>query len=195
MSRAWRDAKWRRTAVAIIVLLVFVLLQVQVDELTARFVLFFPALMACAVASLPRTAVLAAVGCAASLANVWETRVPLTFSKPGASAFMRSLDPLERDCWTIAFANSPLARSFYLSNEPVMAMTFNYDIYALARGDYRRRIEYIVPKDADELVAAMDRQQCRWLICTSRALQPITDAAVADGRLRAVDYGHYERLR
>ncbi len=191
---AWRDPKWRRTAAAFAVSLLFVLLLVQVDDYTARFVLFLPGLMACVVASLPRTAVVASVACAASLANVWETRVPLTFSNPGAAAHMRSVDPLERDCWTIRFAAAPPAlRAFYTSTEPVMAMTFNYDVYALARGDYRRRVEHIVPRDADELLAAMDRLQCRWLVVTSRKLLPITDAAVVAGRLRIIAPGHYER--
>jgi hypothetical protein len=108
---------------------------VQYDAWTARFVFFFPALLACAVAALPRPLAVAALAGIGSYANLWEARVPLPFTPPGAVAFMQALPIADRDSWVISFGGASAEyRPFLASTAPVLAMTFNYWVYALSRG-------------------------------------------------------------
>ena len=192
----WRDARWRAPAGAFAVSLLSVLLLVQNDSWTARFVLFFPALLACAIAALPGSAVVAALAGIGSYANLWEARVPLPFTPPGATAFMRALPIADRDSWVISFGDAPAEyQRFLASPASVLAMTFNYRVYALARGDFRRRVEHVGLVDADELMRRFDTSGSRWLIVANppAADTAAVDACVEQGRLRRIAQGLYAR--
>jgi hypothetical protein len=193
---AWRDNRWRLPAGAFVLSLLCVLLLVQYDAWTARFVFFFPALLACAIAALPGSVAVAALAGIGSYANLWEARVPLAFTAPGAAAHMQALPIADRDSWVIAFGGaSPEHRLFLDSTEPVLAMTFNYRVYALARGDYRRRVEHVGLVDADALMRVFEASGCRWLIVANppAPCAAAVDACVANGRLRRIAPGLYVR--
>jgi len=138
-------------------------------------------------------AALAGIG---SYANLWEARVPLPFTPPGAVAFMQALPIADRDSWVISFGGASAEyRPFLASMAPVLAMTFNYRVYALSRGDYRRRVEYVGLADADELMRVFEASGCRWLI-VANAPPPsaaAVDSRVANGRLRRIAPGLYVR--
>jgi hypothetical protein len=193
---AWRDKRWRLPAGAFVLSLLCVLLLVQCDAWTARFVLFFPALLACAVAALPRPVAVAALAGIGSYANLWEARVPLPFTPSGAAAHMQALPIADRDSWVISFGGAPAEhRPFLDSTAPVLAMTFNYRVYALARGDYRRRVEHVGFVDADALMRAFEASGSRWLIVANPPAQSAAavDACVANGLLRRIAPGLYVR--
>jgi hypothetical protein len=193
---AWRDDRWRLPAGAFVLSLVCVLLLVQCDVWTARFVFFFPALLACAIAVLPGPVVVATLAGLGSYANLWEARVPLPFTPPGAASLMQALPIADRDSWVIAFGGASAEhQSFLASTAPVLAMTFNYRVYALARGDYRRRVEHVGLVDADELMRVFEASGCRWLIVANPPAPSAAavDACVANRRLRRVAPGLYVR--
>ena len=193
---AWRDKRWRLPAGAFVLSLLSVLLLVQSDAWTARFIFFFPALLACAIAALPRPVAVAALAGLGSYANLWEARVPLPFTPPGATAFMQGLPIADRDSWVISFGGASAEyQPFLASTAPVLAMTFNYRVYALARGDYRRRVEHVGLVDADELMHVFEASGCRWLIVANPPAQgtAAVDACVASGRLRRIGPGLYVR--
>jgi len=194
----WRERRWRLPTAAFVLSFVSVLLLVQCDPWSARYVFFFPALLACAVAALPSPTVVAVVAGVGAFANLWETRVPLPFVAPTAAAYMRSLPFAARDAWVIAFGGTDEEyQSFLNSPAPVLAMTFHYRVYALAHGDFRRRVAYVGAVDADGLMRAFDASGAQWLIVANPPPEgaAAVEACVADGRLRRLAPGLYVRRR
>ncbi len=178
------DRRLRQAAIGFGAALVCVLLLVQSDPWYLRFTLFFPALLAVAVARLlegcPRTAL---VTMAALLAQFLGTFVPGEMPVGGVRTLaemgwrVRSLDsspPVETPGDVVGCYGGDAIRA-----------------YPLYRADFSRRVVYLRAGSADELMAAMERENVRVLLA-NRVDAAITEA-VSRGRLRRTVGSFYER--
>lgn len=178
------DRLLRRVALGFAAALVSVLLLVQSDPWYLRFTLFFPALLAVAVARLveacPRAGLVAS---AALLAQFLGTFVPGEMPVGGVRTLaeqgwrVRSLDaspPVETPGDAVGCYGGDALRA-----------------YPLYRPDFSRRVVYLRAGSADELMAAMDRENVRVLL--ANRLDPAITEAIHRGRLRRTVGSYYER--
>jgi hypothetical protein len=191
--------EWRRALSGAALGTALVLLMVEHDPWNARFVMFAAAFAACAIAwtaaQLGRAA--GVIVLAVSLAGVWEARTPVSYTAPGAAEFMRARSLRDRDAFAVSFRNAPpsMVARFLESSDPVLCITFNFPVYALARGDFRRRLEYSDTDNPDGISELMRTRGCRWLLTVGApsAVFRAADELVRRGELRAAAPGLYER--
>jgi hypothetical protein len=187
----WKAPAWRWPAAGFSLSFLSTLMMVEVDPFNARFVIWFPALLAGAVASRafcvnPAWA-LAAVALVGSAANVALTAIPKPF-RAGRGDTMYAASWRDRDAW----------QAFYASRGgDDTSLTYLAATYALARGDFRRPLEHGSAPDADAVVEKMRASGCRYLYVVNVG-EPYADAmqrAASTGRLKVLARGWLELIR
>lgn len=170
----------RRLGIAFLLSLGSCLLLAVHDPWALKYVFFFPAVLCLAVARLCTTQKLLArlvwAGLAYGLAT---TCLPYDLQS-------RHLGILAGQSWrertALAFTRGPIA-------EPRVACLggFRANAYLLYGPDFSRMVVYLRPRDSDELVAEMRRQQVRLLyaVPASAHQQDLLDECLRDGRLRS----------
>ncbi len=219
---AWlavRDRRWRLPAGVFAAGIVLTYLLVEHDKYNARFVLWAAALPAAAlatvVARLPRGWIAVALVAYAAGADLVRTSVPAAFWQRGQSGNLQVDEPFLKDYLRIPWERRDaryvtLARfvgvpggpdeflrwqARYDENMPVLCLTAGWPAAALARADYRRRVEFASPKSADDLLATLRARGCRRLFvwAAPEDVQRAVADAVANGSLRPMHAGWFER--
>ena len=191
---------WRLASSGFFATLLLVFLLVEFDRWNARFVMYFPALMAAAIGAVAShrklTAWVAILALAGSAENLRQSAVPCVFAG-GGDAIMTNLPLARRDSWSLALP-SPLGaeRGFFESSEPALFISYNFPLYALARGDFSRPVHSAVIADPAKIAERMTRLNCRWLVVLNvpDKFQQGAEALVRAGFVRPVTKGIYERV-
>lgn len=214
-----KDRRWRAPAAAFLVAVLAVFLLVAHDPWNARFVLWAAALPAAALGTvaprIPRAWIAVTIVVYAAGADLVRMAVPAAFwqAGPGGKAvvdepylrgFLRI--PWERrdarQLTLVRYVGVPGGpdealrwQDRYDENMPLLCLAAGWPTAALARGDYRRRIEYAAPKSAEELLETMKARGCRRLFVWSppAGTKKAVEDAVASGALRQLHTAWYER--
>lgn len=222
LALAWlavRDRRWRLPAAVFAAGIVLTYLLVEHDKYNARFVLWAAALPAAALGavapSLPRGWIAVALVAYAAGADLVRTSVPAAFWQRGQSGNLQVDEAFLKDYLRVPWERRDaryvtLARfvgvpggpdeflrwqARYDENMPVLCLTAGWPSAALARADYRRRVEFASPKSADDLIATMRARGCRRLLvwAVPEEIQRAVDDAVSAGKLRPMHAGWFER--
>ena len=215
-----REKAWRAPAAVFAAGILLTLLLVQHDPYNARFILWAAALPAAALGvvapRLPLALIAVVIVAYAGGADLVRTSVPAAFWVPSADGGVR-VDEIflkaflkgsweRRDARIIVltrFVGAPGGpeeavrwQARYDEGMPVMCLTPGWPAAALARGDYRRRVEFAAPRDAPALMDAMRTKGCRRLVVLFAPVE-VQDAvaqAVVSGQLKLLHTGWYERV-
>ncbi len=193
----WKKPAWRIPALAMFVGLLTTLLLVENDAWSGRFLVWFVALFALAIAGAIdgarwRHAAAAALVIFAAW-HLWATRIPSTF-RGEWGATLASMPWRDRNLAVIMHKRaSPVERALIDSNEPVVCMGYNMGVTTAMHPDFGRRVEQTTLADAEKLLAFMRERKCRylWLVNVPIMGERILPLVV-DGRLRLICPGWFE---
>ncbi len=214
-----RDRRWRLPAAVFAAGVVLTYLLVEHDKYNARFVLWAAALPAAALGAvapkIPRGWIAVAIVAYAAGADLVRTSVPAAFWQRAQDGGLRVDEPYLKDYLRVPWERRDaryvtLARfvgvpggpdealrwqARYDENMPVLCLTAGWPAAALARADYRRRVEFAAPRSAEELLSTMRGRGCRRLLvwAVPADVQHAVDDAVASGKLRPMHAGWFER--
>ncbi|MCC6740276.1 MAG: hypothetical protein IT452_14615 [Planctomycetia bacterium] len=214
-----KDRRWRAPAAAFAVAVFAVFLLVAHDPWNARFVLWAAALPAAALGTvaprIPRGWIAVTIVVYAAGADLVRMAVPAAFWQAGPAGkavvdepYLRGFlkIPWERrdarQLTLVRYVGVPGGpdealrwQDRYDENMPLLCVAAGWPTATLARGDYRRRIEYAVPESAEELLETMKARGCRRLFVWSppAGAKKAVEDAVASGALRQIHTAWYER--
>jgi hypothetical protein len=181
---AREDVRVRRLALGFAVSLVSVLLFVASDPYSLRFVLFFPIVLAVAVARIEARRFVRIIAVPALLIQFASTTFPSNLP-PAAVAALARQGWRERSLAPLLGASPPA---------PAVGLCTDYRnvAYLLYRPDYSTRVVYLGSKDAGEMVADMRRAGLRYVYCAFSETWREEDLrlAVERGALRASGRWH-----
>ncbi len=201
---AWRSPAWRWPAAAFGLSFLTTLLMVEFDPFNARFVMWAPALMAGVIAARLCSAkpgiAFAVALLLVSTIHIASTATPRPF-RAERGTLIRSVPWSERDAWqTFCTFTGTDDVELLKSDEPTMCVCYLGSVYALARGDFRRRLEHC--SDPDAIVERARATGCRYIYVAfppnlqdryrhAEALQ----RATSNGRLKVIAPGWLELVR
>jgi hypothetical protein len=194
----WKRTEWRGPAAAFAFALLTTLLLVERDAWNARFLIWFPALFAVALARLAElrcTIPVAALLLAVAAGHAWETRVPSTFrGEHGAN--LAALPWRDRTLAVILHKKASATEwECIRSMDGAAVLAYNYGIYTLTHSDFGRRVEQTSIADPGLLLSFMQKRNLRYLVAVNvPILAEQLATLVAQGKLRVICPGWLERV-
>lgn len=177
------NPRFKRLAAAFGCSLVSVLAFSTTDAWYLRFTLFFPALLAVAAALWAERDRWLRIPIGAALAMLFlDTIVPYEFPMGGVAELARS--PWRNRSMSSFSWDPP-------GNDPVLCVEGAGFFYRIYRPDYSRRVLYARPRNPEEVLSLMDRENIRYI---RGASTPILTELVREGHLKRSIGQYFERI-